>query len=147
MSLNPRITVAAVIEQQNRFLMVEEPIAEQLLLNQPAGHLEDGESLLDAVVREVREETAWEFEPLALVGFYRWRQTQSDKTFIRFCFTGKLHQHHAEQALDADIARTLWLNAQQVKEAGHRHRSPLVQQCIADYLNKQRYPLEILKDI
>lgn len=147
MSLKPRITVAAVLERDGRFLMVEESIDGRLLLNQPAGHLEDHETVTAAVVREVREETAWEFEPRALVGIYRWRQDDSGSTFFRFCFTGELLRHHAGQALDPDIARTLWLTAGQFAETANRHRSPLVGRCLEDYLKGSRFPLETLTDI
>jgi 8-oxo-dGTP pyrophosphatase MutT (NUDIX family) len=147
MPLKSRITVAAVLEQDGRFLMVEELIDGRSLLNQPAGHLEDAESVAAAVVREVREETAWEFDPQALVGIYRWRQVDSGDTFFRFCFTGRLLRHHAGQALDPDITRTLWLTAGQLAGAAGRHRSPLVSRCLGDYLKGCRYPLDILSDL
>jgi len=147
MPLQARITVAAVIEQDSRFLMVEERIDGSPTLNQPAGHLEDSETLLEAIVREVREETAWDFQPQGLIGIYRWRQQDSAKTFIRFCFTGQLLRHYPDEPLDPDINRTLWLSAEQITEDGKLHRSPLVGRCLGDYLKKTPYPIEILGDI
>src|SRR5262245_4672364 len=100
MSWNPDVTVAAVVVRDDRFLVVEERIQGRLVLNQPAGHLEDRETLLDAAVREVREETAWLFEPQALVGTYLWRNPGTGRSFLRFAFCGDVDDHHAQQPLD-----------------------------------------------
>jgi 8-oxo-dGTP pyrophosphatase MutT (NUDIX family) len=143
----PHLTVAAVVEHDGRFLLVEERIDGQLVLNQPAGHVENGESLADAVVREVLEETAWGFEPSALVGIYRWRLPDASETFFRFCFSGRLLRHHAERSLDTGILGTVWLTAADLAAHAQRHRSPLVGRCVADYLAGNRYPLTVLADL
>ena len=110
MSLNPEVTVAAVVEREGRFLMVEELISGRLVLNQPAGHLEDRESLIEAAIRETREETAWRFHPEALVGIYLWRNPDNERTFLRFAFCGTVDQHDSAQPLDTGIQRALWLS-------------------------------------
>lgn len=141
----PRVTVASLLEREGRFLMVEESVDGRPVLNQPAGHLEDGESLLTAVVRETREETAWDFTPQALVGVYRWYRP--DHTFLRFVFSGHLERHHPAQALDPDISRSLWLSWEELQGGAHRMRSPLVLRCLEDYRRGQRFPLELLRDL
>lgn len=147
MTWKPHATVAAIIEDQDRFLLVEEHADNQVVLNQPAGHLESGESLLEAVIRETREETAMVFEPVALVGVYRWQHPSSDKTFLRFTFYGK-QLHRLENAeLDPDIIQPVWMSYEEIKQHQPRLRSPLVLQCIEDYRAGYHYPLDILKDI
>ena len=141
----PRVTVASILERDGRFLMVEEAVAGRPVLNQPAGHLEDDESLLAAVMRETREECAWEFSPRALVGVYRWRSP--DKTFLRFVFCGDLERHHPDQALDPDITRTLWLPYHALRDGGHELRSPLVLACLEDYRRGRRFPLDLLQEV
>ena len=142
----PRATVAVVIERNAEFLMVEEPINGEMQLNQPAGHLEPGESLIDAAIRETQEETAWRIEPKALVGIYRWQAPNSDDTYMRFCFSGELIEFDKNQALDADIHQTLWLNKQQIEAEQKRFRSPLVLQCFEDYWAGHRYPLDLIRN-
>lgn len=142
----PRLTVAAIIERHGRFLMVEETIDGQPTLNQPAGHVEDRESIVDAVVRETREETAWGFRPDALVGLYRWVDGQGE-TFLRAAFCGEAFDHDATQTLDPDIDEARWMALDELEAAEKRFRSPLVMACLRDYLAGQRYPLEILKDM
>lgn len=142
----PRATVAAVVEQDGRFLMVEEQVDGGLRLNQPAGHLEDGESLLQAVIRETLEETAWHFRPEALVGIYRWRHPGGE-TFLRFAFTGTVHDQDSSRPLDPDIRRTLWLDRDTLIAQQPQLRSPLVLRCVEDYLSGLRYPLELLQDL
>ncbi len=141
----PRVTVAAVIERQGRFLMVREPIAGKPVYNQPAGHLEDDESLVEAVCREVREETAWRFLPRGLVGIYRWRMPEAGCTYLRFCFHGDCADHDPEQKLDDDIMETAWRSREEL--LGGQLRSPLVLTCLDDYLTGQRLPLDALKDL
>jgi len=141
----PRTTVAAVIERNQRYLMVEERIDGEITLNQPAGHLEDNESLIDAVIRETQEETAWSFEPNAIVGIYRWKSA-SGLTFIRYCFTGDVNQHNDNQALDPDIEQAVWLDEASLLSRQQSYRSPLVLQCWQDYKAGQRYPLSLLHD-
>jgi 8-oxo-dGTP pyrophosphatase MutT (NUDIX family) len=137
----PEITVAAVIETDGRFLVVEERIDRRLVLNQPAGHVEPGETLLDAVVREVREETAWLFTASELLGVYLWRHPGTGRTTKRFAFTGTVTDHRREQPLDEGIVATHWLTQAQLEEREPQLRSPLVLRCIADYLAGRRQPL------
>jgi 8-oxo-dGTP pyrophosphatase MutT (NUDIX family) len=113
-------------------------------LNQPAGHLESGESLIEAVIRETREETAWLFEPQSLVGIYRWQHPQKGDTYMRFCFCGQGVQHDASQPLDDDIHQALWLNFEQIEARQSELRSPLVMACLQDYLAGHRFSLDIL---
>jgi len=115
-----------------------------MTLNQPAGHLESGESLIDAVIRETNEETAWQFEPTHLVGIYRWQHPKNKDTYIRYCFTGTATNHDPNQKLDDDIHQALWLNKQQLLVRQADFRSPLVLDCLNDYLAGQRYPLTLL---
>lgn len=117
-----------------------------MTLNQPAGHLESGESLIDAAIRETQEETAWQFKPTALVGIYRWQHPKNGETYMRFCFTGDVTQHDPTQALDADIHQTLWLTQQEMLARQAEFRSPLVLDCMNDYLAGHRYPLTLLKN-
>ena len=117
MPFSPEVTVAAVVERDARYLLVEERIAGRLVLNQPAGHLEDRESLLAAVVREAREESAWHFVPTALVGTYLWRSPDTDRTFLRFAFCGTVEDFRAGQSLDTGIVRSVWLSREQILSA------------------------------
>ena len=117
MPRTPEVTVAAVTETAGRFLIVEERVNRRLLFNQPAGHVEPGESLLAAVVREAREETAWRFEPAALLGVYQWRNPRRGTTMLRFAFTGTVADHDAAQPLDRGIVRTHWLSAADLEAA------------------------------
>ena len=138
----PAVTVAAIIERDGRVLFVEEEADGRRVLNQPAGHLDPGESLLEACRREVMEETAHVFEPTGLVGIYRWRYEPKDVTFLRFCFLGKLAGAE-DRALDKEIVSLHWLTADELKARRAEHRSPLVQQCVEDFLAGRRYPLEL----
>jgi 8-oxo-dGTP pyrophosphatase MutT (NUDIX family) len=142
MRWNPEVTVAAVVERDSRFLIIEERINGHLVLNQPAGHLEDRETLIDAVVRETREETAWRLTPQALVGTYLWRNPANERTFLRFTFCGTVDDYRSAQPLDSGIVRTHWLTHEQLLHQQARLRSPLVLRCIEDYLNGVRQPLE-----
>ena len=148
----PSVTVAAVIERDGRFLLVEEHTPEGLRLNNPAGHLEPGESPQDGCVREVLEETAHGFTPTALVGVYLSRFVRAATantpeeaiTYLRFAYCGALGSFHPERALDTGIVRTLWMTADEVRASQARHRSPLVVQCMEDYLRGQRFGLELV---
>jgi 8-oxo-dGTP pyrophosphatase MutT (NUDIX family) len=142
MARSPDVTVAAVAQTAGRFLLVEERINRRLVFNQPAGHVEHGETLLQAVVREVREETAWRFEPQALVGVYLWRNPVSRRTILRFAFCGAVSDHDAAQRLDHGIVRTHWLSRGELAERHARLRSPLVMRCVNDYLAGERCALE-----
>ena len=143
----PNVVVAALAERDGRFLLVEEEADGALMLNQPAGHLDEGESLLAAVVRETLEETAWHFEPQALLGVYRWVHPERHVTYMRFAFAGRLLRHEPERALDDGIVRALWLTPDEIRAERARHRSPLIERCLDDYLSGTRYPLELLHDL
>jgi 8-oxo-dGTP pyrophosphatase MutT (NUDIX family) len=142
----PSVTVAAVIERDGRFLLVEEHTEDGLRINQPAGHLEPGETLQQAVSREALEETAHPFRPTAVLGVYLWRQpgTAGARTYLRFAFTGELDERIEGQALDHGIVRTVWLSRQELAQRSALWRSPLVARCIDDFLSGQRYPLDLL---
>jgi 8-oxo-dGTP pyrophosphatase MutT (NUDIX family) len=144
MPRTPDVTVAAVTETAGRFLVVEERINHRLVLNQPAGHVERGETLLAAVVREVREETAWRFEPSALLGVYLWRNPANGRRTLRFAFTGAVADHDAGQKLDRGIVGTHWLSRLDLEQRQARLRSPLVLRCVHDYLAGQRRALQPL---
>jgi ADP-ribose pyrophosphatase YjhB (NUDIX family) len=143
----PHVTVAAVAEREGRFLLVEELIDGRLLLNQPAGHLDENESLQAAVAREAREETAWEFEPEALVGIYLWKEPAGQKTFLRAAFAGRCLRHDPQQPLDTGVQRALWLTRDEIAAQHGRLRSPLVLLCIDDYLRGRRYPLDLVRHV
>lgn len=148
----PSVTVAAVAERAGRYLLVEERTPEGLRLNQPAGHLDPGESPLQAVVRECLEETARHFVPQALLGLYLSRfvrpgrngQPAEDVTYLRLAYAGTVGAPVPGQALDTGIVRALWLTPDEVRASAARHRSPLVQRCIEDHLAGQRHPLDVV---
>ncbi len=140
----PHVTVAAVIERDGQFLLVEEHTSQGVRFNQPAGHLEAHESLFDAVVRETLEESAYHFAPKNLTGIYRWHAEAANRTYLRFAFTGELTDFEPNRALDTGIIRALWLSPEEIRAMQSRHRSPLVLRCIEDYLAGHRYPLELI---
>lgn len=142
----PNVTVAAVIERDGRFLVVEEESDDGLVINQPAGHLDEGESLVDAMVRETLEETAWEVEPLGLIAIYRWINA-SGTTYLRFAFAARAITELAGRALDEGITRALWLAAEEIDGTTHIARSPMVLRTIADYRRGRLLPLDLLHDI
>ncbi len=142
----PEVTVAAVVERDGRFMLVEENTERGLLFNQPAGHLEAGESIVEAATRETLEETGWEFAPEALVGVYRWSVPRTGVTYVRFAFTGRLGRHDAKRTLDAGIVRAIWQTPDEIRAGRERHRSPLVVRCMEDYLAGRRAPLDLLVD-
>ncbi len=139
----PNVTVAAVVEHNGGFLLVEEQTADGILYNQPAGHLEEGESLVEAVIRETLEESARHFTPTALVGVYQYRKPGSPVTYLRFAFTGEISPPE-ERPLDAGILRALWMPAAEIRACRGRHRSPLLMQCVDDYIAGRRYALQLL---
>ncbi len=144
----PSVTVAAIIERAGRYLLVEEHTPDGLRLNNPAGHLDPGESPVQACAREVLEETAHRFTPTALLGIYLSRfqrpERGEDVTYLRLAFTGELGEVVAGRALDAGIVRTVWLTRDEVRASCERHRSPLVWRCIEDHAAGRRWPLEVI---
>jgi 8-oxo-dGTP pyrophosphatase MutT (NUDIX family) len=146
MSLKLDLTVAAIAEREGRFLCVQERAARRVVLNQPAGHLESGESLIQAVVRETREETGRNFTPEAVTGFYLW-QGPAGRTVLRVAFAGSVGERADGSSLDRAIIRTLWLEREALKRRAGELRSPLVLLCIEDYLRGVRYPLDMLKHV
>ena len=141
----PHVTVAAVVQRDGKFLLVEEETDVGLAFNQPAGHLEEGEALVDAVVRETLEETAYHFKPTHLVGIYHWQHpTKEDTTYLRFAFAGELRGYEAGRRLDDGIVGARWLTLDEVKATQARHRSPLILRCIEDLLTGRKYPLDLL---
>ncbi|MDP2903914.1 MAG: NUDIX hydrolase [Methylovulum sp.] len=141
----PHVTVAAIIERDNRFLLVEEETPRGLQFNQPAGHFEKDEDLIAAVKREVLEETAWQFEPEYITSIQLWRRNPDYPTFLRVCFAGSCHSYNLNQPLDAGIVATHWLTRDEVAQQQERMRSPLVLIGIDEYLGGQRHPLSLLK--
>ena len=143
----PNVTVAAIIERDGRFLLVEEQTADGLRLNTPAGHLDFGESPLQACIRETLEETAYSFLPNALVGIYlsgAGDTNLANTTYLRFAFCGDLGALDSHRTLDTGIVRTLWLSPTELEATAQRHRSPMVLRSVHDFLAGKRYPLEII---
>jgi 8-oxo-dGTP pyrophosphatase MutT (NUDIX family) len=145
MTFKPDVTVAAIVERDNQFLLVEEHIGSRLVINQPAGHLEDGESLLDAVIRETLEESAWHFEPQSLIGIYLWKQPENGRSFLRVAISGQVTHHEPKRRLDHGIERALWLPRDGIVAKSARLRSPLVMRCIDDYVRGSRHSLDVLQ--
>ncbi len=141
----PHVTVAAVIEKNCKFLLVEEQTCNGIAFNQPAGHLENGESIITAVKREVNEETAWKFEPEHIIAIQLWRKNHESPSFLRVCFAGKVHAHDSDQVLDDGIIATHWLTRRQIAEKGTQLRSPLVLNTVDAFLRGESYPLSLLK--
>ena len=147
----PNVTVAAVVEHDGRFLLVEEDTPDGIRLNQPAGHLDPGETPLDAAIRETLEETARAFTPRALLGIYMARSASAGPaserepvTYLRFAFVGTVDEAEPGRSLDHGIRRTLWLTADEIRARLAEHRSPLVMKCIDDYVAGQRFPLSVV---
>jgi 8-oxo-dGTP pyrophosphatase MutT (NUDIX family) len=145
-SFHPDVTVATIVPRDGRLLLVEERVRGTLVLNQPAGHLEAGESLLQAAVRETREETGWDVEISHLVGCYRW-SAPDGTSFLRFAFAALPLRHHPEQPRDGGVERTLWLTPSEIATARARLRSPLVWSVVEDWLSGSRLPLSALRDV
>ncbi len=144
MQWKPNVTVAAIAEKDGRYLLVEEEADNLVVFNQPAGHLEKGETLIEAVKREVMEETAWEFEPESLVGIYQYPNPHIDIIYLRFCFAGKCLNHHSGMPLDEGILQAVWLTREEIEYRREMLRSPMVSRCLNDYLSGKRYPLDML---
>ncbi len=143
----PHVTVAAVIKRADRFLMVTEESDEGVVFNQPAGHWEENETLVDAVIRETLEETAYQFAPDGLVGCYQWKIPNKDKTYLRFCFYGRVTGYNKNQSLDDGIISANWHSLDEIEQQSCHKRSPMVLACINDYLNGKRYSLDMLNYI
>lgn len=144
MQWKPHATVAAIVENNGKFLLVEETTDRGNRFNQPAGHLEDNETLLEAVIRETLEETAYAFKPEALLGVYYWKHEHNDTTYLRFAYIGSVNNHQPELALDEGIIRTVWMTADEIRDNAKLMRSPQVITCIEDYLNGQKFPLSVI---
>lgn len=145
--VRPELTVAAVIARDGRFMFVEERIHGRLLINQPAGHVEPGESLLAAVCRETLEETAWTFRPASMIGVYLWGRGAGQRTFLRVAFSGTCEHHDERRVLDTGIERVLWLSRDELVARTSQLRSPMVLRAIDDYLAGIRYPADLIRDI
>lgn len=141
----PNVTVAAVVERDGRFLVVEEETDDGLRFNQPAGHLDRGESLVNAAAREALEETAHVFRPEFLVGIYQWPRPAGDITYLRFAFGGSVTGFDPERKLDTGIVRAVWLTLEELRATRERHRSPLILQCCEDYMAGRHYPLDLIR--
>ena len=141
----PHVTVAAVIERDNKFLMIEERCGGKEVFNQPAGHLDPNESLVEAAIRETIEESACSFTPEAITGIYLWTHPDNGKTFLRVCFTGSCDAHDPDRKLDTGILRSVWMSRDEISILPLR--SPMVLKCIDDYLQGIRHPLSLLSNI
>lgn len=144
MSWYPHTTVATIVEQNGRFLMVEELENGQTVFNQPAGHLDEHESLFEAAIRETLEETAWEVELEAFLGTYQYLSPHNGITYVRHCFIATPRTHHADRELDPDIVAAHWLEANEILAADFPSRSPIVAKVLQDYLGGQRHPLSVI---
>ncbi len=138
------MTVAAIVARDGKFLFVEESISGRTVLNQPAGHWEAGESLLEAVKRETLEETGWEVEPTALLGIYEFEPPELGYGFLRFAYLARPTRHHPDRPLDPGISRALWLTPDELRREQSRHRSPMVLRCVEDALAGQQHPLALI---
>jgi len=143
----PVITVATIVDRDGAFLLVEEETSVGVRINQPAGHLEPGETLAAAATRETLEETGYRVTPTALVGIYRWHSPDTGATFIRFAFAAEVVEHDAARSLDEGILRVLWLTYDELGAQRAKHRSPLVLRCIDDYRAGSRRPLEHITEM
>lgn len=144
MGWSPHITVACVVERQGRYLFVEETINGGLVLNQPSGHWEEGETLIAGAAREVLEETGWDVRPVALLGVYDYKPPDLDYGFLRFAFIAEPLRRHPERRLDDGIARALWLTPEELHAQHQRHRSPMVMRAVEDARAGRRFPLDLL---
>lgn len=140
----PHVTVAAIVERNGRFLFVEEEVNGDTVINQPAGHWEEGETFAEAAVRECFEETGWKVEITGLVGVYEYKPHELDYAFVRFAYSAKPIAHDSEHVLDTGIKRWFWMNQNELKMEIYRHRSPMVQQCVEDYWMVKRWPLSVV---
>jgi 8-oxo-dGTP pyrophosphatase MutT (NUDIX family) len=147
MTWRPELTVAAVVQHDDRFLLVEERIQRALVVNQPAGHVEDGESILDAVMRETLEETGWHFSPSYLLGLYLWRNPDDGVSILRVAVVGEVFDHDPSRPLDDGIVAARWMRREELLRGDVRLRSPLVLRCIDDFLAGRRHDLSALNHL
>ena len=143
----PHVTVAAVIEREGRFLFIEEEDEGVPVFNQPAGHWEPGETLVEASIRETLEESACRFVPRHLVGIYGWKHAAADITYLRFAYCGDIEGFDEGRTLDKGILRAVWMSADELRAQGDRLRSPLVTRCVEDYVAGRRYPLDMVEHV
>jgi len=141
------LTVAAVIERHGRYLVVEELCGGRKVINQPAGHVEPGEALLAAAIREMQEETAWVFDPVAISGVYLWQHPEKDERFLRVAYCGSCRDHNDAQPLDDGILRALWLTRDELQARAAQLRSPMVLRAIDDYKNGTRFPVSMFQQL
>lgn len=144
MSWSAHVVVASIVERDGKFLLVEEQVNNELVLNQPAGHWEEGETLVEAARREALEETGWEVEPTDVLGIYEFQPPDLDYTFLRIAFIARAQRHHEARPLDHGIVGAVWLTRDELLARQHQHRSPSVMRCVDDYLRGQRYPLSMI---
>ncbi len=147
MRWTPHATVATIVERDGKFLMVEETGSNGLVWNQPAGHIEADESIIEAARRETLEETAWDVEITKLLGFYTWTAPSNGKTYHRHCFVGVAQQHHQSRPLDECILRAFWVSIDELRANQGKLRSPMVLKCIEDFLAGTTYPLELIQEV
>lgn len=145
MDWHPHATVAVVVEKEGKFLLVEEESSGRVVFNQPAGHIEEGETFVQAACRETLEETAWDVRLEYLIGFYVYKGGNG-ATYHRACYCATAVEYHPESQLDTGILRAVWLSRNEVAELGDKLRSPMVLKCIDDYLDGQQYPLELIHE-
>jgi ADP-ribose pyrophosphatase YjhB (NUDIX family) len=145
MQWKPNVTVAAIIQKNNKFLFVNEIVDGHIVINHPAGHLEKNETLFDAVKREVLEETAWQFNPKGLSGIYLFNNLKNNITYLRFCFYSECQNFNEQAELDSGIILTIWMSKNELKSNNNSLRIPLVLKCIEDYISGQSISLDILK--
>lgn len=140
------VTVATVVARDGRYLFVEETVGTRTVLNQPAGHWEAGETLVEAAVRETLEETAWAVVPTALLGTYAYQPPDLPYGFLRFAFLAEPTRHDAGRALDPGIVQAVWLTPAELRREAARHRSPMVMRCVEDALAGQHFSLSVLNE-
>jgi 8-oxo-dGTP pyrophosphatase MutT (NUDIX family) len=145
--VRPAVTVATIVERDGRFLLIEEETRNGVRLNQPAGHVEVGESIVGAAARETLEEAAWRVDPTALVGIYQWQSPDSGTTFVRFTFAAAPRRHEPNRPLDTGILRALWLSYEEIAARRDLHRNPLVLRSLDDYRAGTRWPLGVIANL
>ncbi|PCJ22292.1 MAG: NUDIX hydrolase [Gammaproteobacteria bacterium] len=141
MTWTPHVTVATLVEKDSKFLIVEEICNDQVVFSQPAGHVEQGETLIQAAIRETHEETGWNVTPTGLLGFYTYTSPHNQVTYYRTNFIAQAEDFDESATLDDGILRCLWLSLAEIRDNQHKLRSPIVLRCVEDYASGQRFPL------